>query len=107
MRCVINLKRKITIQADGLLALSAILSTIVFAIVLTPVGMNAINTSYSMPCYTEALVNIASSITILLAGPPSIYFSITSIHALTKGRKARELDMLENIKQLFNYVNTK
>jgi hypothetical protein len=72
MQCITKLQMHVTLQVNGILAGSAILSTLVFALLLLPVGINSIHVTTDIPCYTGAVMNIISTITLAVIGIPSI-----------------------------------
>ena len=99
MKCVVKLQRHITVQVNGILAGSAILSTMTFAILLLPVGINSIHVTSNSPCYQEALTNIVSSVILSLIGLPSLYLTAKNIAILMKGLKRIEFEKKEKKKQ--------
>ena len=102
MKWIIKLKRSITLQVDGILAISALLCTIVFALFLVPAGINAINLISTMPCYTEAVMNVISSIVLFVIGGPSMYYGIRNMYTMMKSTEEMEYNMKEEIKRIYN-----
>ena len=101
MKCIIKARRTIHLEIDGILAASAILSTLIFAIFLIPVAVNSTILHHSRSCYMELILNIISTVALFLIGCPSIYYFAKNIGIVRKGRKEMQTKIKDEIQEIY------
>ena len=101
LRWVIKARRKINLEVDGILAAVAVLSTLVFAIFSLPVAINATSLNHTMPCRTELIMNIISTIILTLIGIPTLFLFVQNIGSLFKGNSATQKIIEDEVQQAF------
>ena len=101
LRWVIKARRKFGCEVDGILAVAAIFTTLVFSIFSLPVAINATNLNHVMPCRTELIYNIVSTIILTLIGIPSIFFFVKNAGILRKGKDERTREIEDEIQQAY------
>ena len=73
-------------EVDGILATVAVFSTVLFAIFSLPVAINATSLNHTMPCRTELILNIVSTIILTLIGIPALFLFVKNVSLVCKGR---------------------
>ena len=101
LRCIIKGRRAIHLEVDGILAGSAILSTLLFAIFLVPVAVNATILNHFKSCYIELILNIISTVALFLIGLPSIFYFGKNIATLRKGSKQMQTEIKNELQEIY------
>jgi hypothetical protein len=98
---VIKARRSVHLEVDGILAISAIISSFIFAAFLYPVAINSTRMINTMPCYTELILNIISTIVLFAIGCPSLFFSVKNISIVAKGKKEMKTRIKEQTQEIY------
>ena len=101
LRGIIKARRKIHLEVDGILAASAVLSTLIFSIFLIPVAVNASILDHFRSCYMELVLNIISTVALFIVGCPSLYYFPQNISTLRKGRKQFQTKTKDEVQEIF------
>ena len=86
-------------EIDGILAISSVLSTILFSLLLSPIGVMSADLTSNHGCYFGAVMNIISSITFSIIGIPSLYLGTCNAMMLKEGMKMIRIKLREKLKQ--------